>query len=286
MGRDIVIGRSSDLDMVLVEDMVSRKHAKISTHNGQVVIQDLGSTNGTFVNGEKIKKVRLKEGDRILIGTSIIKLITATGDAAGAQNMMSMPAPAMTPRRTITGGGRSMQGTIDEIPLPDLMQLLSTSKKSGVLEIQSDQGLGRIYMDNGRIYYATINEAFEVNPRKSLFRMLVWESGTFVLEPPDDKEFLEQLDDPTEALLMEAMRQLDTIRHMEGELPARSAYLALANPITSPLRELSPKQLDVLQQVHNHGMVSVVLDKSPLTDLETFEELLALIKQEFISVKN
>src|SRR5438445_11409195 len=66
LDREIIIGRSSDLDMVLVEDMVSRKHAKISTHSGQITIQDLGSTNGTFVNGEKIKKVRLKEGDRIL----------------------------------------------------------------------------------------------------------------------------------------------------------------------------------------------------------------------------
>src|SRR5688572_24726834 len=76
MEREIVIGRASDLDMVLVEDMVSRKHAKLSTTGGQVMLQDLGSTNGTFVNGEKIKKVTLKEGDRILIGTSIIKLVT------------------------------------------------------------------------------------------------------------------------------------------------------------------------------------------------------------------
>src|SRR5262249_61653116 len=79
MDREIIIGRSSDLDMVLVEDMVSRKHAKISTQAGQITIQDLGSTNGTFVNGEKIKRVRLKEGDRILIGTSIIKLVAVDG---------------------------------------------------------------------------------------------------------------------------------------------------------------------------------------------------------------
>ncbi|RME23243.1 MAG: FHA domain-containing protein, partial [Deltaproteobacteria bacterium] len=73
--REIVIGRSSDMDMVLVEDMVSRKHAKISTTSGKIILQDLGSTNGTFVNGEKIRRARLKEGDRILIGTSILKLV-------------------------------------------------------------------------------------------------------------------------------------------------------------------------------------------------------------------
>ncbi len=78
--REIIIGRSSDLDMVLVEDMVSRKHAKITTDDHVVTIQDLGSTNGTFVNGEKVRKADLKDGDRILIGTSIIKIIFVDGE--------------------------------------------------------------------------------------------------------------------------------------------------------------------------------------------------------------
>ncbi|HVT08071.1 MAG TPA: FHA domain-containing protein, partial [Polyangia bacterium] len=79
--REIIIGRSSDLDMVLVEDMVSRKHAKITTDDHVVTIQDLGSTNGTFVNGEKVRKAELKDGDRILIGTSIIKMVYVEGDS-------------------------------------------------------------------------------------------------------------------------------------------------------------------------------------------------------------
>src|SRR6204780_665233 len=77
--KQILVGRSSDLDMVLVEDMVSRKHARIAMQADQIWIEDLGSTNGTFVNGEKIKRARLKEGDRVLIGTSILKVIA--GDA-------------------------------------------------------------------------------------------------------------------------------------------------------------------------------------------------------------
>jgi pSer/pThr/pTyr-binding forkhead associated (FHA) protein len=52
--REIVIGRGSEFDMVLDEDMVSRRHARLSTFHGQIVLQDLKSTNGTFVNGERI----------------------------------------------------------------------------------------------------------------------------------------------------------------------------------------------------------------------------------------
>ena len=77
-GKTILIGRSSELDMVLVEDMVARRHAKISNSGGTVMIEDLGSTNGTFVNGEKVKApLQLAEGDRVLIGTSIFKLVAA-----------------------------------------------------------------------------------------------------------------------------------------------------------------------------------------------------------------
>src|SRR6476469_3975948 len=85
MNRQVTIGRSSELDMVLVEDMVSRKHAKITVGPGKVLIEDLGSTNGTFVNGEKIRQARLKEGDRILIGTSILKLVQHQGAVAAAE---------------------------------------------------------------------------------------------------------------------------------------------------------------------------------------------------------
>src|SRR5687767_1856163 len=194
--REITIGRSSDLDMVLVEDMVSRKHAKITTDDKAVSIQDLGSTNGTFVNGEKIRKVELKDGDRILIGTSIIKLVALDGQTAGmsegeARSKMQVTAnkrPAAT---------KSMSGSIEEIPLPDMLQLLSTSRKSGVLVLRSDWGAGRIYLRKGQIYFATIDESYDVGPRKAMFRMLTWTTGMFELEPPDDRQVMEELQDST-----------------------------------------------------------------------------------------
>jgi pSer/pThr/pTyr-binding forkhead associated (FHA) protein len=290
--REIIIGRSSDLDMVLVEDMVSRKHAKISTSNGQVIIQDLGSTNGTFVNGEKIKRVRLREGDRILIGTSIIKLVTVEQTNAevplpGAgpeQRQFGQQPTTGTPRRTVSGA-RSMAGSIDEIPLPDLLQLLSTSKKSGVLEIRSEQ-IGRIYLRKGQIYYATIDDSYDLNPRKAIYRMLVWESGSFELQPPDDKEFLDELDEATEGLLMEAMRQLDEIRNIKDEIPAREDRLVLTKPMVAPLRDLTPEQLDLVQLVHNYGQVGLVADKSPTTDLDTYKDLIALIKANVVAVNS
>ena len=122
--KQIVVGRSSDLDMVLVEDMVSRKHARIALTEDQIWIEDLGSTNGTFVNGEKVKRARLKEGDRVLIGTSILKVIA--GDVARETNAAAQQPLEIVAAARRTTQGKTMSGSIEEVPLPDLLQLFST----------------------------------------------------------------------------------------------------------------------------------------------------------------
>jgi hypothetical protein len=283
--REIVVGRSSDLDMVLVEDMVSRKHAKISATGDQIVIQDLGSTNGTFVNGEKIKKARLKEGDRILIGTSIIKLVAVDSSQAVSEEAARQKLEQTGQRRSVSGANKPMSGSIDEIPLPDLLQLLSTSRKSGVLSVRGEGGHGRIYMRKGAIYFATIDDSYDLSPRKAAFRMLTWSTGTFELEAPDEKSVLEEIQEPTEALLMEGMRQLDEIRRIEPDLPARDQALGLAVPLQPSLRDLGPNELDTLQLVINHGQMQTVLDRSARSDLETAQSLLTLVQKEYVVVR-
>jgi pSer/pThr/pTyr-binding forkhead associated (FHA) protein len=281
--KEIVIGRSSELDMVLVEDMVSRRHAKIAIAAGKVTIQDLGSTNGTFVNGEKVKQARLKEGDRILIGTSILKLVQS--DAGAGKNLNSRQinerleeVAAAKPKSGV------MSGRIEEVPIPDLLQLFATSKKNGVLGISGEHE-GRIHLRQGQVVYAAIEGAETLGPRKAFFRIISWELGRFVLEQAEkNDEFPIELEGPTEALLMEGMRQLDELRRLQKDLPPASASVRLAEPIVPPLRDLSPEQLDVLQSAVNHGKVSAVLDLSPLTDRDAAEALAHLVKHEYLRV--
>lgn len=276
--REIIIGRSSDLDMVLVEDMVSRKHAKVVTSENHVVIQDLGSTNGTFVNGEKIKKARLKEGDRILVGTSILKLIGKSGDEEvdEAEARASMEQVAARKKRDST-----MSGRIEDVPVPDLLQLFQTSKRSGVLVV-TDEQTGRIYLRNGKVYYAIIGDDHDLGPQKSFNRLIAWESGKFELSPATDEEFMIELDEPTEALIMEAMRQLDELRRVREDLPELDSSLFLESPIPRALRDLEPDHLDILQLVHNFAGHQDVLDQADGSDLETSTTLQFLLQKGYI----
>jgi hypothetical protein len=71
----IVIGRSPGADIVIGDDFVSAKHTRISPAGDGVVIEDLGSTNGTVVNGQRLTAPRqLGPGDAIDIGSVKLKV--------------------------------------------------------------------------------------------------------------------------------------------------------------------------------------------------------------------
>ncbi len=279
--KEVVIGRSSELDMVLVEDMVSRRHAKITVTGDQMFIQDLGSTNGTFVNGEKIKRSALSEGDRILIGTSIIKVVAAN-DSSNQAEAKALLEDISQGRRT--SQVRTMSGSIAEIPLPDLLQLFSASKKSGVLVIRTDDDdVGKLFIDAGKVIFSVVNEHYDVAPMKSLMRILSWQSGSFDMDSMDEAmDFPERIEMSTEGILMEAMRQIDEIRRLGDDMPPLRASLQVSVPLVPPLRELQPEELDVLQLAHNYGSVETVLNKSLASDVDTSTILVKLLKAGYL----
>jgi len=248
-----------------------------------VFIEDLASTNGTFVNGERVKRSMLREGDRILIGTSILKVIVSETVRRTTEEQARRDMEIVAAHRR-SNQGRTMSGSIEEIPLPDLLQLLGTSKKCGALVIRSEHIVGRIYLKKGLITFASINNADEISPFKCVFRMLTWTSGSFDLEPADRQTFDNSLDMPVHAVLIEGMRQLDELGRLKDRLPGSANRLRIESPLNPPLRDLQPSELDVLQVIHNCRYIEQVLSRSALSDLETAEVVLKLIEGGYVHV--
>jgi diguanylate cyclase (GGDEF)-like protein len=67
------IGRSSKSDLPIDQESISRQHARITWDGQRHAVEDLGSTNGTFVNDTSVKRQPLKDGDQIKLGRSILK---------------------------------------------------------------------------------------------------------------------------------------------------------------------------------------------------------------------
>src|SRR5437868_171637 len=71
-----VIGRGNQADIHVVDDGISRRHAEIVHDKKGIFVKDLGSTNGTFCNGERVGEYQLKDGDKIQVGSTTILKFT------------------------------------------------------------------------------------------------------------------------------------------------------------------------------------------------------------------
>jgi hypothetical protein len=135
-----VLGRSRSCDLALASPDASRRHAEIACEGGSFLLRDLGSTNGTWVNGERVGERALASGDRIDIGGEVLtfcqldaglEAAPAGGRAEAHTRLMERPAL-----------GACVRGSLAEIPLFAVLQMLEMGGKTGVLEVD-EGGVGR-----------------------------------------------------------------------------------------------------------------------------------------------
>ena len=77
--RRVVIGRSKECDVQLSDANVSRRHAELRQEGATYWIVDLDSTNGTEVNGRRLKRAKLENGDRVTVGATDIVFERSAG---------------------------------------------------------------------------------------------------------------------------------------------------------------------------------------------------------------
>jgi pSer/pThr/pTyr-binding forkhead associated (FHA) protein len=78
-GQVMTIGRATDNGLVIDDGRVSRHHGRLQARRGALVYTDLGSTNGTRVNGIRVDEIVLGAGDRIELGDTVLVVETLPG---------------------------------------------------------------------------------------------------------------------------------------------------------------------------------------------------------------
>ena len=96
-GDQLTIGRDATNEITINDAEISRRHARLTFQGGKYVLEDLGSTNGTFVNGQRLAGPRvLKAGEVVQFGEQIMLVFEVTTVDAGA-TMVSPRASAAVP---------------------------------------------------------------------------------------------------------------------------------------------------------------------------------------------
>jgi pSer/pThr/pTyr-binding forkhead associated (FHA) protein len=90
----LVIGRDPEADVSLADDQASRRHARVSPAQDGALVEDLGSTNGTFVNREEVHgPTSLTPGDELIVGVTVIELRSPQQVARRPSAVRAVPPP-------------------------------------------------------------------------------------------------------------------------------------------------------------------------------------------------
>lgn len=220
-GASCVLGRGRDCDVVVEDSLCSRKHARIlvPAQMDTVLLEDLGSQNGTFLNERKIDgRARLERGDRVRIGTSVFLFrseeqpedipevnLADTKTIAFEDAIFGRETRTSRVLKTIGNCRADLAGHLEAIGLLDLLQLLMRTRRSGTLHLALVTGSAQIEVRNGDVLAANYDE-MEGFP--ALCALARFESGIFwFVDTLDD--CVQNIEVPSCRLLVELCKWLD-----------------------------------------------------------------------------
>ncbi len=198
----VSIGRSRSCDLRLPGGDASRRHAEVAGGPDGFTITDLGSTNGTYVNGQRVQKHALQPGDQIEIGNS---MITFCQVGAGLGNAGSECDREQTIQVERPIGGQVFEGDLAEIPPFAVLQILEMEHKSGLLSCEADQANGRLWLADGAPIHA---ETKQHSGFDAAIEIVNFTGGRFSFQPHKDPE-QRTIEASVTELLLEASRLLD-----------------------------------------------------------------------------
>lgn len=110
----------------------------------------------------------------------------------------------------------AFQGSLKELPLPDIIQLVSVSGKTGKFTLTRDTDRGFIYLKNGQMVHATIGDLVG---EEAIYSLAIWNHGDFQFTPGEDSD-RQTITKSNTNLLMEAARRLDEWRVLSKKIPS------------------------------------------------------------------
>jgi pSer/pThr/pTyr-binding forkhead associated (FHA) protein len=214
--RSYVLGRGPDCDIVVEDTASSRRHARLDVGAGTLLVEDLGSRNGTFVNEEPISgRVALEQGCRLRIGASVYLVAGADGEehrldtGTLASEKLSfakdLDESILQVVRRDGQGRTELAGQLGAFSFIDLLQMLVHTRRSGTLHVAVERGSATLDVRQGEICSASYEE---LQGFQALLMLARKRSGVFWLVP-DSSPCRRMVQTPAARLLVELCCALD-----------------------------------------------------------------------------
>lgn len=271
----VAIGRHDSNDLAFNSRNVSNYHAEILNEGGDLVLHDLGSTNGSYVNEERVKRRKLRHGDRIRIGNNEITVRLANGETKDAE----LHLPDVPQRGTFhRAGGDSAGTTLKAL----LLSLCYQGQSVRIVLARNKNDKIEVYVHEGRIVFA---ESGKARAEKALYRAFEWHRGEFYTEPfPANDSIPRSMTVPVETLVDEGEQQANDIDDLINKLPPPDAPLRVVETCKMRICDFTPAELEVFQAVIRHGSLGEAMENCPMTDLRVMTQVHALIRKKVLAL--
>jgi hypothetical protein len=139
----------------------------------------------------------------------------------------------------------AFQGSLDELPLPDILQLVAVSGKTGSFTIRNERAVGRIYISDGQIVHAELGT---LEGEEAVYELAIWREGDFEFTPGEN-------DNPTTisksntSLLIEAARRLDEWQVLAKRVPSTRMVPVFTEEGGATTVSLSPQEWAVVRRI-------------------------------------
>ena len=176
----------------------------------------------------------------------------------------------------------AFQGSLKELPLPDIIQLVSVSGKTGKFTLTREADRGYIFLKSGQMVHALVGELVG---EEAIYSLAIWNSGDFQFNPGEEAE-RQTITKSNTNLLMEAARRLDEWRVLSKKIPSIE-YVPelLARENRHEQVTLNPHEWMLITRIDGHRSIAEVARSLNMSAFDASKILYGLITGELVQLK-
>lgn len=176
----------------------------------------------------------------------------------------------------------AFQGSLKELPLPDIIQLVSVSGKTGKFTLSRDADRGFIYLKNGQMTHAQVGDLMG---EEAIYALAIWNHGEFQFSPNEEPD-RQTITKSNTNLLMEAARRLDEWRVLSKKIP--SVDLVPELQVRENRHEqitLNPQEWVVITRINGSRSIAEIARTLGVSSFDVAKILYGLIGSELVQLK-
>ncbi len=176
----------------------------------------------------------------------------------------------------------AFQGSLKELPLPDIIQLVSVSGKTGKFTLTRDNDRGYIYLKNGQMVHAAVAELVG---EEAIYALAIWNQGDFQFTPAEEPQ-RQTITKSNTNLLMEAARRLDEWRVLSKKIPSVELVPELlARDNRHEQVTLNPQEWMLLTRIDGQRTIAEIARAFNVSSFDVAKILYGMITSELVQLK-